>query len=313
MTTGANPDRTTFRARTPEDLLALVPVLLGFEPRESVTMLSFGGPQPFHARLDLPRPEHVREACDALVRPAVVHRVDRVAVVLHSVEVESALAFGRRLAEDLDAAGVHVVEVLAANGERWWARGRDPVGVPYDVSAHPFVLRSVLRGDVVHRSREDLAATLAADEAGVARVQELVTSFEQGPCSSLAWVVASVRRRVEADEEPTDTEVACLLGVLDEPTAVDRLVDLVSRPDAARHARFWSAVVRRTPLARRAVPAGVLALAAWLSGHGALAWCALDVEVPEGRVTGLAAAVRTALEHALPPDAWWAQGVDDPA
>jgi len=33
----------TLTASTPEDVLAAVPVVLGFEPRDSVAMLTFGG------------------------------------------------------------------------------------------------------------------------------------------------------------------------------------------------------------------------------------------------------------------------------
>ncbi len=45
---------TTLTARCPEDVLALVPVLLGFLPSESVVMLTFGAAQAFHARVDRP-------------------------------------------------------------------------------------------------------------------------------------------------------------------------------------------------------------------------------------------------------------------
>ena len=59
MTT--TPDRTPDRTRTPvltfrtpEDVLAAVPVLLGFEPSDSVVMMTFGGRETFHARIDMP-------------------------------------------------------------------------------------------------------------------------------------------------------------------------------------------------------------------------------------------------------------------
>ena len=45
---------TTLTARGPEDLLAAVPVVLGFHPQESLVMLTFGALRSFHARLDLP-------------------------------------------------------------------------------------------------------------------------------------------------------------------------------------------------------------------------------------------------------------------
>jgi hypothetical protein len=46
---------STFVARSPTDLVAIVPVVLGFHPRDSVVLLTFGTPgAAFHARVDLP-------------------------------------------------------------------------------------------------------------------------------------------------------------------------------------------------------------------------------------------------------------------
>ena len=45
---------TTLTARGPEDLLAAVPVVLGFHPQDSLVMLTFGAVRSFHARVDLP-------------------------------------------------------------------------------------------------------------------------------------------------------------------------------------------------------------------------------------------------------------------
>ena len=65
---------TTLTARSPEDLLALVPIVLGFVPRESVVMLTFGAQRTFHARVDLPvREAEVAEVVQALLEPARRH------------------------------------------------------------------------------------------------------------------------------------------------------------------------------------------------------------------------------------------------
>ncbi|WP_370237796.1 DUF4192 family protein, partial [Nocardioides sp.] len=55
-------------ARTPEDLLATVPLVLGFTPEESVVMLTFGAPRSFHARIEMPTlVEEVMPMIDSLV------------------------------------------------------------------------------------------------------------------------------------------------------------------------------------------------------------------------------------------------------
>ena len=45
----------TLRAKNPEDLLAMVPQVLGFHPEESLVLLTLGeATDRFHARVDLP-------------------------------------------------------------------------------------------------------------------------------------------------------------------------------------------------------------------------------------------------------------------
>ena len=50
----------------------------------------------------------------------------------------------------------------------------------------------------------------------------------------------------------------------------------MTRAVAPAHVGFWTDVVRRAPDDLLAAPAALLAFAAWLAGHGALAWCAVD-------------------------------------
>ena len=62
--------------------------------------------------------------------------------------------------------------------------------------------------------------------------------------------------------------------------------------------------MQRAPDDLVAAPAAVLGLAAWLAGHGALAWCAVDrcPEVdPDHSLAGLVAEMLT---EAVPPSAW---------
>ena len=66
---------TTLTARRPEDLLAAVPVVLGFRPCDSLVMLTFDAQRTFHARVDLPPPGDVEaslpELADALLSPCL--------------------------------------------------------------------------------------------------------------------------------------------------------------------------------------------------------------------------------------------------
>ena len=61
--------------------------------------------------------------------------------------------------------------------------------------------------------------------------------------------------------------------------------------------------------------AALLAWAAWQSGDGALAWCALDRCDEVDPAYGLSALIAEALERAVPPSVWdggfdWKEGLD---
>ena len=88
---------TTLTARTPEDVLAAVPVVLGFEPCDSVVMLTFGGVETFHARVDLPPPREVGEMVRLLLDPALQHRVTQVVFVVYADDGTAVRAVARRL------------------------------------------------------------------------------------------------------------------------------------------------------------------------------------------------------------------------
>ena len=307
-------ERMTLRARTPEDLLALVPVVLGFEPAESLTLLSFEGRRPFHARIDLPAREHDEDAIQALVDPVVQHAVSLVAVIVHSHERARAAEVGGRLLEALAGREVAVIDVLLTDG-RCWATLDAAAGpwTAYDVSAHPFVVQAVVRGDVMHASREELAASLDPDPGRVERVAALAEDGADQPGPVGTWLAHLVSECLSRPGGPRDDECARLLTWLDRPDGVDAVIDLVEPGTAAQHADLWRAVLRAAPESQRDLPAMVMALCAWLAGHGALAWCALDRLSPEAAEQGLARAVRTALERAVPPDAWWQVELGDPA
>ena len=86
------PDPSTFVARNPTDLIAVVPAVLGFHPQDSVVLLTFGPPgASFHARVDLPlEAGEQAEVADVLVDAVLANRVRRAAVLLYTDDVEVA-------------------------------------------------------------------------------------------------------------------------------------------------------------------------------------------------------------------------------
>ena len=297
---------TTLSASSPEDVLAAVPVVLGFEPLDSVVMLTFGGVETFQARVDLPQPGatgEVRETVRQLLEPARQHRVTRVVFVIYADDGPTVRAVTRDLRRAFDASGIDVVEVLRAHEGRWFAPGRPGApwrGVPYDISDHRFRAQAVVEGIVVHRSRAELEAVLEPVPAAVA---ETAAALRRAVPSSPGEVADLVDRRLDEGRLTTVELARVLLGLLD-PGGRDAACADLTREVADRHVRLWTDAVQRAPDEMVAAPAAVLALAAWLSGHGALAWCAVDRCCAVEPDNSLAELVADALTRAVPPSAW---------
>jgi len=296
-TPDSDPDRTVLTFRGPEDVLAAVPVLLGFEPSESVVMLTFGGRETFHARVDLPPPDELDEAVGLLLPPALAHGVTSVLLLVYSAQHGLARRMLARLEEAFGAAGIRVSYSLRADGVQWFLPGSP--GVPYDVGAHPFRVQSVLEGQVVSASREELAARLDPT-AGVAAVEE--ARCRVGPYDATE-VVATIWSALDRSRIGDEELAGVLLGLRDR-TVRDAAWCSMTRDDAAAHVLLWTDAVQRSPEDLVAAPAAVLGVAAWLAGNGALAWCAVDRCVAHDPDNSLARLVGELLEGAVPPSTW---------
>jgi len=327
---------TTFTARNTEDVLALVPVLIGFEPRESVVMLTFGGREAFHARVDLPPAAGVGPCVGSLLEPVLRHGVRAVVLVLFGEEERIVRRVAHALQRRFAAAGVRVIDLVQVHDGRWFAPlGRPDVpaeGVPYDVTHHPYRLAAVVEGRVVAGSREELVERVRSDPDGVAAVEETLgmlwdrlpldvqlalqeTSSQEEALSLLAHVRpggpalrAMIDRHLEAGTVPDDEETARILLAVHNPEIRDHAWVTIRRAQAVRHVPLWTDLVRRAPDGLVAGAAAVLAFAAWMSGDGALAWCAVDRCLEDDPDHSLGRLVARALEQAVAPKDDWMEG-----
>ena len=315
--TEIQPGPAAVHASGPTDLLALVPGFLGFHPTDSVVLLTLGdAPTPFHARVDLPAdPVTLEELTDYLARVAHRHGARTLAVLVYTDDAGLAEHLVDDLAARLERRGGEVLCAVRADGGRWWALGRGGggPGTPYDLALHPLTVQAVVDGTVVLGSRRELVDSLRADPAGTAEVQPRVVAAAERLASATRahlvvegrWVgrrvrgALSDRRRLDADD------VARLLVLLRTSTELrDVAWAEMTHANARDHVDLWRDVVRRAPAGLRADPAALLGFAAWLSGHGALAWCAVGLAQESDPDHGLAALLTTALSAAVPPTAW---------
>jgi hypothetical protein len=310
--------RTSFTAREPVDLLAVVPFLLGFHPEHSVVLLTFGAPETFHARVDLPSdPDEQAAVVEMLAEVLSRHRVRRAALLLYTEDSWCAATFHDAAVGRLVADGVELIDVLRVGRERFHDAGDvDDPGTPYDVRTHRFTAEQVLEGKVVHHDRAELAATLdlvdRTDARAVAEEAERVAEelFGQTCCEAIdlapqaRWVQQVIRRHVSTGTAPAAPDAARLLLLVGLVQVRDVAWAEMSRPVAPAHLELWRDLVRRCPRDLLPGAASLLAFAAWLSGHGALAWCALDRCAAVDPEYSMADCISGLLEGAVPPSAW---------
>lgn len=323
----------TLRVKTPGDLLAMVPYLLGFHPEESVVLLTLGDSAGrFHARVDLPQdPDEVPVMVEMLTDAVARNAIRRVLVVVYTGDdVIAEQAFGP-LHAALERGGVSVREAIRADGLRWYSMTgcQDPCcpaeGTPYDVSSHPLTAQAVLEGQVTLPTRQALADSLigndpdeieSVERAAEGYVRALLAAARhplgppapEGPSRLLVqeghWVGQRVRAFLADGVRLDHDEAGRLLTALTAIEVRDVAWAEMTRNNAGRHVDLWSDLVRRAPHELLAPPAALLGFAAWLAGNGALAWCAVErcqEAQPDYRLAGL---LTQALAGAVSPEAW---------
>jgi len=318
----------TFTARTPVDLLAVVPFVIGFHPEDSVVMLTFSEHDrpgadraSFHARVDLPLVEAEQQQVAGLLHEvATRHRARTIGLLLYTDDVAAARLFADLLVPALVADDIEVIDVIRVDGDCFFAvDDLDDAGTPYDLSAHPFTASQVLLGRVAHESRAALRDTLvgyddqdteAVAAAATAVVDGLVdVGHGPGALSALMvdqarWVVATVRSLLASGASPSAQNAGRLLVLVSFEALREVAWSEMSRSNARRHIELWRGLVRRAPVDVRAGAGGLLGFAAWLAGDGALAWCALERCFEADPDDQLGQHIAALLESATPPAVW---------
>jgi hypothetical protein len=177
---------------------------------------------------------------------------------------------------------------------------------------HPFRAQAVFEGRVTHTSREDLRATLAPDAGLRRRWGRRMARLQRPGPEEVGRVRDLVARWVRSGEGPDDDGAAQVLRAVTRVDVRDAALYAVTRETTQDHLRVWTALLRGAPDPQVPEVAVVTAFCAWQSGHGALAWCALDrcFEIDEDHRLGRCLA--ECLVRAVPPTAW-EEVVDEPA
>lgn len=312
---------TSVVARTPADLLGVIPYLLGFRPDRSLVMVVLRGSGVlFTARVDLPA-EVAGETADGpgggpdvtatrmgdeLSRVVVQHGADGVVLVAYTPHRAAGVGFLTAVASRF---AVPVEAAVCAGTDTWVGvvEGRPgPVQV-YDPLASDGAAQAVVAGLVALPDRAAVVAQVRPESGrGPDAVAVAVVGLRERAASAAERPgTAAVRlARLLRDDGPWPPETVALLAwSVRTAEGFDQALRALRRP-AERHLQRWSVVARRAPVELSGPPCTLAGLAAWLTGDGALARSWLERAMSEHPGSYGIGLLDHVLESAIAPTQW---------
>lgn len=320
MNTTERTDVTLLRLRTPEDVLAQIPFLVGFHPSQSLVGLALDDAQRlvFCCRLDLPPPDCPDAVLAAGAGEVVAlsrrYGAGAVLLVAYSDDEWSSRRLLARVREACDQAEMAVVELLRTDGRRYWSElCRDPLccppeGTPYDLGLSPLTAEAVVEGAVAFPSSEAAGAALAPVDGVVvaAATREFLAELGSRSADELvecgvAYVTPLLLGWLRAPRVLTDEEVARLSVYCANREVRDAAWSLMRHEAPSRHQDFWRDVARRAAPPYTVAPLSLFGFAAWQSGDGALARLAVQRALALDPDHALASLLALAIAHGVRP------------
>jgi hypothetical protein len=278
----------TLVVRTPADLIAVTPFLLGFHPADSLVVIGLAGRSiDFIGRHDLPPPgDHSIETAAPLIARQGVREVALIGY--------GAPGPARSAIDDFDAAlgrvGVRVREALRVTGGRWFnvhCDDRDCCaldGHPVPSPHNPIAAAAVFQGHVALPNRQALVKQVAPVEGEERRKMAAATAalnlrLGEGVSRTLVGragraAVRQAERKHAAGQSLTYDETALLGALLVGRTTFDYALHRIS--GEPWRVQQWTEVTRRVEAPFVPGPAALLGYAAWRAGLGPLARVAVD-------------------------------------
>ena len=267
--------KVLLRAGTPAELVAILPYLFGFPPRESVVVLGFRGRRlTGAARLDVPALYDLEELGEpGLLRRRlgdVAAKGNRLIVVAWMDDAAAAEAAVDRTVSLLG----RVDQTVVVSGGR--CRQGDGPWTPYatalpvaeqaglPVLADRSAVAALVRGPSPDDAWDGLWALVCENVEPMTlsqrrgRATELVVKGLEVPHSLSVW------QRLE------------LAALVRDGAVRDRLWARLTRATAAKFVALWLLIVAVTPDSGAAAVLGLLGMSAWVDGNGPLQVCCLN-------------------------------------
>jgi hypothetical protein len=307
--------RSRLKVGQPDELLAIIPYMVGFHPDESIVAVFIKSGHIFlTARMDLPPEPAVDELAEQIDYIAKRHRTHALAIVAYGA---ASLPTHRLLTRLMDRLGKHkLTDVLYVGHGRWWsltcAEDCCPLsGTPFDLGSHPVSAAAVFAGLGTRANRQELAASISGPpEADLPRLQALADSLladleNSEDHSAAAGLAARLVDSATSDPAVLDERTCLLLGLLLTDVHIRDLAwTLISPTNAEDHVRLWGGVVAHVPPPLTAAPLCLLGMAAWVEGAGALLNCCCERLAQVDPSYSMGRLLCEISAQALPPSLW---------
>jgi hypothetical protein len=296
------------RVKTPDELIAAVPHVMGFRVEDSMVVLPLSEGLPF-ARVDLPaNSAESAEMIDSLM--GAYGRVGRGEVMLigFADDARQVDPVSRQLRESLAEACVSVRGQLWA-GEHRWTDLESGYGGPRTSEASGRIDAEMVLGGrrMPAPSRKAIEQGFVGDPEPVIRELPAVANAMESstPARDRQWAVSRAEAFAESGRTLSTPDAARMLACLQSTKVRDQMATRISRDSAPSWAPLWEDLTRRAPDQLVAPAATLSALSSWCKGDGARAWWALDrIPVEQREAYPLAVIMASALQGALHPREW---------
>ncbi|MEA5155098.1 DUF4192 domain-containing protein [Raineyella sp.] len=307
-------------------MLATVPYLLGFHPRESLVAVVFDEERVLVTlRMDADDLRLHPDGVDEFLR-GQLKRLGATAVLLVAytdtdapdlADALAGLSLGLETAVLVDATAPEVLDAIHVAAGRYRSvtcvdlSCCPPDGFDYaEVLSDPAAAEAVVHGLPARADREELRAVVVHDDT---RTDD---GFERSLVRTLTWVggldgpqaaeaMDRLLARLEATEaDPGPVDLGRLVGLAARPEARDVATLRIERGTAVLWLHVWSAAARCSSGPAAAAPLGLVGVAAWAQGDGALVCICLEEMEKVLPEHGLVSLLRNVVENGLHPDVW---------
>jgi hypothetical protein len=292
------------------EVAAVVPYVLGIDPKDSLVVFpTRPGAVPV-ARVDMPRNPREQELAARSIARAFAGRGGQVMLLAYTDRLDLAEGACEQLRARLEPE-TRVLATAAVQGDQWVRLDCPEGGAIAQGTRDWFAAEFAVRGQrTPYASEEELKASFqpasplpveAMQTATKAALAAVAT--EAAAETERTWMTLALERFTASGTRLSEADAARMVCDVRHVGLRDHAWASMDTQIAATHAAFWKELLTRSPQGTEAPTASLTAFAHWLNGDGIQARLALE-RVPDEPIYTMARLVNTALEVGMDPKTW---------